>query len=50
MFAPTNVMFMACGSFNPPTHMHFRMFGKHLLNYTYNNNTINYFRDKIPLH
>jgi len=25
---PTKVVLLACGSFNPPTNMHLRMFGK----------------------
>lgn len=26
--SPNKILFIACGSFNPPTPMHFRMFGK----------------------
>lgn len=28
MTSPTKIMFLACGSFSPPTPMHLRMFGK----------------------
>lgn len=28
--APTRVILMSCGSYNPPTNMHLRMFGKYI--------------------
>lgn len=30
-----NIIFIACGSFNPPTPMHFRMFGEWLCLFTF---------------